>query len=60
MKVGFLVLVPYKINKFLAQYELYKKILEFPSDIFELGVFKGVSLIRLVIFGRALENDNCF
>lgn len=46
-----------RINKMLAQYELYKMIINLPGHIFELGVFKGTSLIRFATFRDALEND---
>ena len=32
---------PYRMGNILAHYELYKKILELPGDVIELGVFKG-------------------
>ena len=44
-----------RMGKLLAQYELYRKIVELPGDIFELGVFKGVSLIRFAQFRDFLE-----
>lgn len=34
-----------RIEKILVRYELYKKTLNIPGDIFECGVFKGTSLI---------------
>lgn len=48
---------PTRINKLLAQYEIYKTIVGIPGDIFELGVFKAASLIRLAAFRNVLEND---
>ena len=48
---------PSRINKLLAHYELYKSIAGLPGDIFELGVFKAASLIRLAGFRNLLEND---
>lgn len=48
---------PTRINKLLAQYEIYKTIVSIPADIFELGVFKAASLIRLAAFRNVLEND---
>lgn len=47
----------YRINKMLAHYELYKTIVNLPGDIFELGVYKAASLIRLATFRNLLEND---
>ncbi|MBD8892823.1 TylF/MycF/NovP-related O-methyltransferase [Roseibium litorale] len=46
-----------RLNKMLAHYELYKSIVEIPGHIFELGVYKGASLVRLATFRDALEND---
>ncbi|MBK1649868.1 TylF/MycF/NovP-related O-methyltransferase [Rhabdochromatium marinum] len=48
---------PTRIGKSLAHYELYKKIISLPGDIFELGVYKAASLIRLATFRNLLEND---
>jgi len=48
---------PSRINKTLAHYELYKSIVDLPGDIFELGVYKGCSLVRLATFRNLLEND---
>ncbi len=46
-----------RLNKMLAHYELYKSIGNLPGHVFELGVYKGASLIRLATFRDALEND---
>jgi hypothetical protein len=48
---------PTRLSKALAQYEIYKLIINVPGDIFELGVYKGASLIRLATYRRILEND---
>lgn len=48
---------PSRINKMLAHYELYKKIMDLPGDIIELGVYKGASLIRFATFRNTHEND---
>jgi len=48
---------PTRLGKALAQYEIYKLVLNIPGDIFELGVYKGASLIRLATYRRILEND---
>lgn len=48
---------PTRINKLLAHYELYKSIIKLPGDVFELGVYKAASLIRLATFRQTLEND---
>ena len=46
-----------RINKMLAHYELYKTVVDMPGHIFELGVYKGASLVRFATFRDALEND---
>lgn len=46
-----------RLNKMLAHYELYKTIAAIPGHIFELGVYKGASLVRFCTFRDALEND---
>ncbi|MDF2472551.1 MAG: uncharacterized protein K0R21_333 [Anaerocolumna sp.] len=47
-----------RIGKILAHYELYKRIVDLPGDVLELGVFKGTSLIRFASFRELLENSN--
>ncbi|WP_422039149.1 TylF/MycF/NovP-related O-methyltransferase [Roseibium sp.] len=47
---------PTRLNKTLAHYELYKMITGLPGDVVELGVFKGLSLIRFATFRAALED----
>lgn len=46
-----------RISKLIYQYEIYKKITNIPGDILEFGVFKGISLIRLLTFRSILENN---
>lgn len=48
---------PTRINKLLAHYDLYRQIVDLPGDVFELGVFKAASLVRLATFRNLLEND---
>ena len=48
----------YRMGNQMAHYELYKKILNLPGDIIELGVFKGSSLIQFATFRELLENEN--
>jgi Macrocin-O-methyltransferase (TylF) len=48
---------PTRLNKMLAHYELYKSITSLPGDVFEFGVYKGASLVRLASFRNLLEND---
>ena len=47
-----------RMGKQLAQYDIYKKILDVPGDILELGVYKGASLIRFAAFRELLENSS--
>ncbi len=49
---------PTRLNKILAHYDLYKTIVDLPGDIFELGVYKAASLVRLATFRNLLENDS--
>ena len=46
-----------RLNKMLCHYELYKLILNIPGDIFELGVYKGASLLRFATYRDTLENS---
>jgi hypothetical protein len=48
---------PTRIYKLLAHYDLYRQIIGLPGDIFELGVYKAASLIRLASFRALLENN---
>lgn len=48
---------PSRLNKMLAHFELYKSIVGIPGHIFELGVYKGTSLIRFATFRHTLESD---
>ena len=48
----------YRIGNLMAHYELYKKIIDIPGDIIELGVFKGGSIIQFATFRELLENEN--
>ena len=50
--------LPYRMGNMLAHYELYKKIIDLPGDVVELGVFKGNSLIQFATFRELLENEN--
>lgn len=47
-----------RIGKFLNHYDIYKRIIGLPGDVFEFGVYKGCSLIRLLTFRNLLENEN--
>ncbi len=48
---------PTRLNKMLAHYDLYRSIVNLPGDVFELGVYKGASLVRFATFRNLLEND---
>ncbi|AON54533.1 TylF/MycF/NovP-related O-methyltransferase [Herbaspirillum seropedicae] len=48
---------PSRLNKLLAHYDLYRNITNLPGDIFELGVYKAASLVRLATFRNLLENN---
>lgn len=45
----------YRIGRALAHYELYKKCLKISGNIVELGVFKGVSFMRFIMFMQLFE-----
>ncbi len=47
-----------RIAKAVAQYELYKTIADLPGDVFELGVYRGASLIRLGTFRDVIETGS--
>lgn len=47
-----------RLSKLIAHYEIYKKIQNVKGDIFEFGVFKGVSLIRFLSFINLFEKKN--
>lgn len=48
---------PSRFAKFLAHYELYRRIQNLPGAIVECGVYKGASLCRFAAFRTLLEND---
>jgi len=47
---------PKRLSKVLAQYELYKSIVNLPGNIVECGVLKGASLLRFCTFREMLES----
>lgn len=47
-----------RLGNIMAHYELYKKIVDIPGDVIELGVFKGGGLIQFATFRELLENEN--
>ena len=46
-----------RISKLIAHYELYSKSIGLKGDIFEFGVFKGVSLIQLASFRKIFQEE---
>ena len=46
-----------RMSNLLAHYDLYKKIVDLPGDIVELGVFKGASLIQFATYRNILEGE---
>lgn len=46
-----------RLGKFLAHYELYKRIIGMPGAVAEFGVYKGASLMRFLAFRDLLENE---
>lgn len=47
-----------RIGKILTQYELFKRTIDLPGSVVEFGVFKGTSLIRLIMFRDLLTNSH--
>lgn len=45
-----------RMGKQIAHYELYKKIVNIPGEVFEFGVYKGTSIIRFATYREFLEN----
>ncbi|MFC1989895.1 TylF/MycF/NovP-related O-methyltransferase [Chloroflexota bacterium] len=50
----FLTCSTQRISKMLAQWELFKMVLDVPGDVVECGVFKGASLARFAAFRQIL------
>ena len=46
-----------RFGKFIAHYELYKKIIGLPGAVIECGLFKGNSFFRLAHFRDLLESN---
>lgn len=46
-----------RMSNILSHYELYKKIVELPGDVVELGVYKGGSFFQFAAFRELLENE---
>lgn len=47
-----------RISNILSHYEIYKKIIDIPGDVIELGVFRGGSIIQFATYRELLENEN--
>ena len=47
-----------RISNLINHYEIYKKIISLPGDVVECGVFKGISLTRILTYREMLENRN--
>jgi hypothetical protein len=45
-----------RLSKAIAQWEIYKSIIELPGEIAEFGTYKAASLIRLATFREIAEN----
>lgn len=46
-----------RMGNIIAHYELYKRIINLPGDVIELGVFKGGALIQFATYRELLENE---
>lgn len=46
-----------RMSNILSHYELYKRIVNLPGDIVELGVYKGGSFFQFAAFREILENE---
>ena len=44
-----------RMGRLLSHYELFNKTVNVEGDIFEFGVFKGVSLLRFIMFNQLFE-----
>lgn len=47
----------YRYGNMAAHWELYKKIINLPGDVIELGVFKGGSFVQWCSYRTLLENE---
>ena len=48
---------PSRIGKMFAHYEIYKKIVDIPGHVVELGVYKAASMIRWLTLREILESQ---
>ena len=46
-----------RMGNIIAHYELYKRIINLPGDVIELGVFRGGTLVQFAAFRELLENE---
>lgn len=47
-----------RIGKLLAHHELYRRIIDLPGEVIELGVFRGASLVRWATFRELHESPD--
>jgi hypothetical protein len=47
-----------RLAKALAQYDVYRSIVQLPGDVAEFGTFKGASLVRLATYREVLESTH--
>lgn len=47
-----------RMSNILSHYELYKKIVDIPGDVIELGVYRGGGVMQFSAFRELLENEN--
>lgn len=45
-----------RLAKAVAQYDVYRSIVDLPGDVVEFGTFKGASLVRLATYREVLES----
>lgn len=50
----------YRISKFIADYEIFKKIKNIKGDVVECGVFRGASLSRFLNFNKIFSSNKFF
>ena len=48
---------PERLSKFIAHYEIFKKIKNIKGDVVECGVFRGASLTRFVNFDKIFKSE---
>ena len=51
---------PYRMSKFIAHYEIFKKIKDLKGDVVECGVFRGASFSRFLSFNKIFSKNKYF